>query len=248
MKVKEVAVLAGISVRTLHHYDEIGLLVPDGETESGYRVYSEKNLELLQQILFFRELGFPLKQIKEIVQDPSFNRQEAMDLQRSMLVEERRRLDRIIETLDKTILESRGEIAMSHKEKFEGFDFSRNPYEKEARERWGDDAVDRSNAKLGAMSGKNQEALGQEMNAIYGRLAELRHEQPDSDEAQEAIGEWYQFLNRIGSYSLDAFEGLGQMYVDDVRFTNNIDKFGEGLALFMRDAMAVYAERGRGRS
>jgi DNA-binding transcriptional MerR regulator len=245
MKVKEVAELAGISVRTLHHYDEIGLLVPDGETEAGYRVYSESNLELLQQILFFRELGFSLKRIKEIVHDPSFDRQEALELQRSMLMEERKRLDRMIETLERTIRHSKGEMEMSNKEKFAGFDFSRNPYEKEARERWGDAAVDQSKEKLGAMSGKEQESLGREMNVIYWRLAELRHGQPDSDEAQKAIGEWYRFLNRIGSYSLDAFEGLGQMYVDDVRFTNNIDKFGEGLALFMRDAMAVYAERGR---
>jgi DNA-binding transcriptional MerR regulator len=243
MKVKEVADLTGISVRTLHHYDEIGLLVPDQTTEAGYRVYSEDNLELLQQILFFRELGFPLKRIKEIITDPSFNRLEALELHRKLLLEKRSRLDTMLTTLDKTIQHSRGEIHMTNKEKFEGFDFSNNPYEQEARERWGDEAVDQSKGKLGGMSKQDQKAIGSAMGEIYQRLAALRHGTPESDEAQAAIKEWYVFLNKIGTYSLEAFRGLGQMYVDDVRFTKNIDKFGEGLAVFMRDCMAVYADR-----
>jgi DNA-binding transcriptional MerR regulator len=245
LKVKEVADLVGISVRTLHHYDEIGLLVPDEVTESGYRVYSDRNLELLQQILFFRELEVPLKKIKQIIQDPSFNQQEALELHRKLLLEKRSRLDRILATLDKTIQYSKGEIVMSNKEKFEGFDFSENPYEQEARERWGNEAVDRSKAKVGGMSKAEQEELGREMNELYRNLAEVRHEAPDSEAAQTAIKQWYVLLNRMGNYSLEAFKGLGQMYVDDVRFTKNIDQFGEGLAVFMRDAMAVYADRNR---
>ena len=134
MKVKEVADLVGISVRTLHHYDEIGLLIPDDTTGSGYRVYSDENLETLQQILFFRELGFPLKKIKEIIHNPSFDRQEALEIQHKMLLEKKNRLNKMIRTLEKTIQYSKGEIKMSNKEKFEGFDFSQNPYEQEARE------------------------------------------------------------------------------------------------------------------
>jgi len=243
MKVKEVAELVGISVRTLHHYDEIGLLTPDETTESGYRVYSERNLELLQQILFFRELGFPLKTIKDIIGDPAFDRREALELHRKLLLEKRSRLDKMLETLDKTIRHEKGEIQMTQKEKFEGFDFSKNPYEQEARERWGDKAVDESQAKFGAMSKAEQEAFGEEMSALYRELAALRHLPPDSDEAQKAIGKWFVMLNRMGTYSLEAFRGLGQLYVDDARFTANIDRFGEGLAAFMRDAMAVYADR-----
>ena len=134
MKVKEVADLVGISVRTLHHYDEIGLLIPDDTTGSGYRVYSDENLETLQQILFFRELGFPLKKIKEIIHNPSFDRQEALEIQHKMLLEKKNRLNKMIRTLEKTIQYSKGEIKMSNKEKFEGFNFSQNPYEQEARE------------------------------------------------------------------------------------------------------------------
>jgi DNA-binding transcriptional MerR regulator len=241
MRVKEVADLAGISVRTLHHYDEIGLLVPDGVTEAGYRIYSERNLEMLQQILFFRELGFPLKWM--IVTDPNFDRLAALELHRSMLLERRKRLDTMLATLEKTIRHMRGEIEMTVQERFEGFDFSKNPYEEEARKRWGDEAVDRSNAKLRALSAQEVAALQDEMYAIYRKLAALRHTAPDSEKAQAAIGEWYNLLQKFGSYSPEAFRNLGRMYVDDERFTRNIDKFGEGLAAFMRDAMAVYADR-----
>ncbi|WP_085523460.1 MerR family transcriptional regulator [Tuberibacillus sp. Marseille-P3662] len=247
MKVKEVANLVGISVRTLHHYDDIGLLAPEETTESGYRLYSNENLETLQQILFFKELGFPLKKIKAIINSPSFDRLEALELQRQMLLEERKRIDRMVATIDKTTQHMKGGVEMSNKEKFEGFDFSHNPYEQEARERWGDKAVNRSNAKLGNMSKDEQQAMSDKMNAIYRRLAALRKESPQSDEAQGAIKEWYDFLNSNfgGYYSLDVFKGLGQMYVDDKRFTQNIDQFGEGLAVFMRDAMAMYADRNK---
>ncbi|MEI4801793.1 MerR family transcriptional regulator [Bacillus sp. NPDC077411] len=241
MKVKEVADLVGISVRTLHHYDEIGLLTPEETTESGYRLYSDDNLETLQQILFFKELGFPLKKIKEIIDNPSFDRQEALVLHRKMLLEKRSRLDKVISTIDKTIQHSKGEIQMTNKEKFEGFDFSQNPYEQEARERWGNEAVDKANKAASSMTKEKQE----EYNAIYRKLAILRNDSPESEQAQEAIQEWYNYLQNFGHYSLDAFKGLGQMYVDDERFTKNIDQFGEGLAKFMQVAMAVYADRNK---
>lgn len=246
MKVKEVADLVGISVRTLHHYDEIGLLTPEETTESGYRIYSENNLETLQQILFFKELGFPLKKIKEIISSPSFDRAEALELHRKMLLEKRSRINQMIQTIDKTIQHTKGEIEMSNKEKFEGFDFSSNPYEQEARERWGDKAVDESNAKINSMSKNEKKAWEEEFNSIYKELAKIRHESPESEAAQAGIKVWYDFLNSMGHYySLDAFKGLGQMYVDDERFTKNIDQFGDGLAVFMRDAMVIYADRNK---
>ncbi|MGU3471339.1 MerR family transcriptional regulator [Paenibacillus sp. D51F] len=241
LKVKEAAELAGISVRTLHHYDEIGLLHPEEATESGYRLYSDRDLAMLQQILFFRELGFPLKQIKSILQDPGFSEAEALRLHRDMLLEKRRRLDAMIRTVDKTLRHAEGEMKMSSTERFEGFDFSSNPYEKEARERWGDRKVDEAKAAAKGMTKQDQEAF----NDVYRRLADVRHLQPDSAPAQEAVGEWYRVLQTFGTYTPEMFRGLGRMYVDDARFTANIDKFGDGLAVFMRDAMAAYADRAR---
>lgn len=238
MKVKEIADLVGISVRTLHHYDAIGLLTPEQTTHAGYRIYSNKDLETLQQILFFRELGFPLKKIKKIIHSPSFDQQEALEIQHHMLLEKRNQLDKMIKTIEKTIQHSKGEIQMSNREKFEGFDFIHNPYEQEAREKWGDTAVDEAKEQTKQMTNQDEEKF----NDIYRRLAAVRNLAPDSKEAQKEIHEWYLLLNTIGTYSLDAFKGLGQMYVDDERFTNNIDTFGEGLATFMRDAMACYAD------
>jgi len=240
MKVKEVSELTGVSVRTLHHYNDIGLLVPDDLTEAGYRLYSNENLATLQQILFFRELGFALKKIKELLTSPAFDRQEAFELQRKMLIDKRRNLDEMIQTIEKTIRSGKGELEMTNDEKFQGFDFSKNAYEQEARERWGDKAVDKSNKKAAQFGPE----MGEEMNRIYFRLADIRHMAPESDEAQATIGEWFDLLNKMGNYSLEAFAGLGQMYVDDERFTKNIDQFGEGLAVFMRDAMGRYGEKG----
>lgn len=241
MKVKEVSQLTGVSVRTLHHYDDIGLLTPDCTTEAGYRLYSDDNLATLQQILFFRELGFSLKKIKELLTSPAFSRQEAFEMQRKMLHEKRKQLDSMIKTIEKTIQHGKGELVMTNEEKFKGFDFSKNPYEQEAKARWGDKAVDASKKKVAQFGPEIQE----EMNRIYFNLAELRNTSPSSDEAQEAIGDWFNMLNtNFGTYSLEAFKGLGEMYVADERFTKNIDQFGDGLAVFMRDAMAVYVEKG----
>ena len=199
---------------------------------------------LYWQILFFRELDFPLKKIKEIINSPSFDRHEALVLHRKMLLEKRNRLDSMLKTIDKTIQYLKGEIEMTNKEKFAGFDFSHNPYEQEARERWGDAAVDHANAKLTSMSADEKQEVSAEITAIYQQLASLRHGSPASVEAQAAIRAWYNLLNaNFGHYSLDTFKALGQMYVDDERFTKNIDKFGEGLAIFMRDAMVVFADQ-----
>lgn len=127
---------------------------------------------------------------------------------------------------------------MSNQEKFVGFDFNNNPYEQEAREKWGDKAVDDANKKAQNMTALDQEKF----NQIFRGLATIRNLSPDSKEVQERIGEWYHFLNKMGTYSFEAFKRLGQMYVNDERFTKNINKFGEGLAAFMCDAMAIYAD------
>lgn len=246
MKVKEVAELVGISVRTLHYYDKIGLLKPSETTEAGYRLYTQENIEMLQQILFFRALDFPLKEIKKIIHNPAFERKKALELQRKMLIEKRNRYDEMIETIDKTIKSMKGEIEMTNEERFKGINFKHNPYEDEARKLWGDKAVDDANQHVNKLSDKEQAALAKKWDEIFTKLASLRDKDPQSDEAQEGIKEWYNFLNSsFYHYSLEAFAGLGEMYVQDERFTKNIDKYGEGLAKFMSEAMKVFAERNK---
>lgn len=174
-----------------------------------------------------------------MVNSSSFDKQDALMQHQKMLLEKRSQLDKLIKTVEKSIKHMKGEIQMTNKEKFEGFDFSQNPYEEEARKLWGDEAVDESKAKVAGMSKDAQKVVSE----IYLKLAAIRDASPMSEEAQEAIKEWYDCLNNnFGTYSLDAFKGLGQMYVDDQRFTKNIDQYGEGLAKFMCDAMGHFAD------
>ena len=242
MKTKEVANLVGVSIRTLHHYDEIGLISPDRHENNEYRVYTSDDLAKLQQVLFFRKLGFKLANIQKIVSDPDYDQKEALLMQKKMLLEERSRLSAMVNTIDLTIQNMNGEIEMTNEDKFSGIDFSNNPYEQEARERWGDAAVDESNRKMRQMGTEEVETKFRE---ILTDLAEVRHTDPSSEEAQSEINKWFVFLNEMGEYSLAAFKSLGDMYVEDERFTKNIDEFGDGLSEFMQSAMNEYYEQNK---
>jgi len=239
MRIGELAQLAGVSVRTLHHYDALGLLSPQEQTSSGYRLYSQQDLDSLQDILLFRELGFPLAEINRIIHEPGFDRLTALQTQRELMQRNQAHLEAVLITLETTIRHMKGEITMSDKEKF---DFNHNPYEQEARDRWGDKAVDDSNRRLKSKTPQEMNTLQQDIASSFTRLAAIRHADPRSPEAQKAIGEWFRTLNTMGSYSKEAFAGLGRMYVEDGRFTKNIDAYGEGLATFLCAAMQGYAE------
>ena len=244
MNPNEAAALTGVSVRTLHHYDRVGLLCPARNPDNGYRDYSDADLDLLQQILFFRECGFSLHRIRELLKSPGYDRDKAYSLQKNYLLGEKRRIDTMLLTLEQTIKASKGELIMTIKDKFAGFDFSKNPYEAEARRLWGDSAIDQSSQALAEKTAGEKHTLEQNMNALFKRLAAVRHEAPDSRPAQEQIDQMYRFFNESFGvhYTLEAFAGLGQMYRSDPRFTKNIDQFGEGLSAFLAEAMAVYAK------
>ncbi|HLR42953.1 MAG TPA: MerR family transcriptional regulator [Pseudogracilibacillus sp.] len=247
MKVKEVAELTGVSVRTLHHYDQIGLLSPDTTTDAGYRIYSAENIDMLQQILFFKALGFSLAKIKNIMHDRDFNRLDALQLQKEMLLEKRAQVNQMISMIEQTIQHEKGVIHMSQKDKFTGFTFGENKYEAEARKRWGNEAIDATKQTINKMSKDDKKANEAKMNDIFRSLANLLEQAPHDEQVQTLIQTWHQFLNNTTGYhySLDAFQGLGQMYVADERFTKNIDQFGDGLAQFMSDAIAVYVKNNK---
>ena len=244
MNTNDVATMTGLSVRTLHHYDKIGLLCPNRNQESGYRKYSEEDLDKLQQILFFKECGFTLAKIKELLDSPWFDREKAFELQKQYLLHEKKRIDAMLQTLNKTMRAMKGEVAMSPKEKFKGFDFSDNPYEEEARRLWGNEAVDKSKAWIESKSADEQNAIGKGMDDLFKELALLRDDNPAGEPAQAAMDKMYKYFNQNFGYhyTLEAFAGLGQMYVEDSRFTENIDQYGEGLSVFLREAMNIYAQ------
>lgn len=243
MNSKEVAVLTGVSVRALHHYDEIGLLCPARNPGNGYRDYAQADLDQLQQILFFKACGFPLKSIQALLQNPAFDRARAFALQKKYLLHEKEKINRMLTTLEKSMQALKGEIEMSQQEKFSGFDFSANPYEEEARQLWGDEAVDRSNRQLEELTDGEKEKLAGSMEEMLQRLARLIGD-PASEAAQQGMAEYFRFLNgNFGyQYTPDAFAGLGQLYVADERFQKNIDRYGEGLSSFLAQAMGIFAE------
>ncbi|MDL2288684.1 MerR family transcriptional regulator [Oscillospiraceae bacterium OttesenSCG-928-F05] len=248
MTVHDVAKMSGLSVRTLRHYDHIGLLTPARRKENGYRDYSEEDLAALQQILFFRACGFPLAQIGALIHSPDFDKEKALIFQKNSLLHERARIDAMLATLEQTLRALERKRPMTAKERFKGFDFSKNPYEAEARKLWGDGPVDASNAHTSALSEVEKQNLSDGMDALFRSLAAHRHLPYDSAEAQAAIGEMYQYFNQnFGHhYTPDAFEGLGKLYVSDARFTENIDAYGDGLSAFLEKAMGYFAEKARG--
>lgn len=244
MNTKEVSELTGISVRTLHHYDEIKLLCPKRNDENGYREYSEQDFDKLQQILFFKECGFTLNKIQELLSNPNFDIQKAFQIQEKYLLHEKKRIETMLETLTKSVKHFKGEIVMEQKEKFNGFDMKNNPYEKEARELWGDKAVDESKNYINSLTKDEQDNIAAGMDNMFTNLAKIRGENPNSEIVQKSIHEMYNFFNNNTGhhYSLESFKGVGQLYILDERFTKNINKYGEGLAEFLAEAMRIYAE------
>ena len=238
--VKEVSKMTGVSVRTLHYYDGIGLLKPTETTDAGYRLYNGEALARLQQILFFRELGFPLKEIREILANPSFDAREALKNHRRMLVMERDRLNGLIRLADRTL---KGETAMSFEEFDRGeIEETRKKFAKEAKERWGGtDAYRESERRTSSYTRDDWERIHGEAEKLYRAFAENMKKPPDDPDVEALVKEWQALITRNFYLCTDEIlAGLGKMYSGDPRFAGNIDKHGQGLADFMSRAIAAY--------
>lgn len=240
MKINEVAKLTGVTVRALHYYDKIGLLKPEEITEAGYRIYSENDLETLQQILFFRELDFSLNEIKEMIQNPLYDKTEALEKQKELLMQKRARLDDLITLVEGTL---KGEREMSFKE-FDMTEIEENKkkYAEEVKERWGTTkAYAEYENKAVSDEEYQQKMLG--MNVLLKEFAKKRHLAPESGEVQELVEKWKDYIT--GNFyhcTKEILSGLGIMYAVDERFAKNIDKNGEGTAEFMSKAIAVFCQ------
>ena len=237
MQIKEFAHFTGVSVRTLHYYDEIGLLRPASvDRATGYRFYDENSLLRMQQILFYRELDFSLKRIGEILSSPNYDKTKALKEQKHLLTLKKERLERLICALDGAM---KGENVM---EAFDNSEFEQ--YKAEAEEKWGNtDAYAQHRQKTSGYSKQKWDDLAGEMDAIMAEFALCMKngESPDSAEARQLVkqlqshisGNYYNCTDQI-------LAGLGQMYVADDRFRNNIDKHGDGTAEFICEAIGSY--------
>jgi DNA-binding transcriptional MerR regulator len=245
--VKQLASLAGVTRRTLHHYDAIGLLSPAVTGENGYRYYDETSALQLQQILFYRQLGLSLEEIKDILQRPGFDLLQALQGHRQALLERAAQLDHLIHTVDQTLRHLRGEITMSPKDFYAGFDEQQQEhYEEEARQRWGEASVAESARRWKSCSREQKNAILAEGNQITQAIADAMEQGYDHPQVQYWIGRWYQSINtNFYDCSLEVFEALGHGYVSDARFTAFYEKVKPGLARFMEQAMVYYCEQAR---
>jgi DNA-binding transcriptional MerR regulator len=242
--VRQVARMAGVTVRTLHHYDDIGLLVSSARSAAGYRLYAEKDLLRLQQILFFRELDFPLEQIGEILDDPNFDQVRALESHRRMLRERVGRLERLLRTIDGTITRlTEGQMGLTDEELYAGFTKEQaERYRREAREQYGTAVVEESEQRARKMSKEQWQAVGAEGEAVTRELADLMERAPGDPEVQALVARHYAWVVHFWTPTAEAYAGLGQLYVEHPEFRAHYEKYRPGLADFMHSAMVYYSE------
>ena len=241
--VSQLAELAGITVRTLHHYDEIGLLRPVTRTGSGYRLYGERELLLLQQVMFFRQLDVPLEEIRRILADPAFDQARALRQHRELLLAEAGRLGRLIDTIDKTLHMLEGAMTLSDAELYKGFSQEQiERYKRESREQYGEKIVEESENRARSMSMDHWQAVKDEGEAVTQELARLTDRPVDDPEVQALIARHYKWVSTFWTPDAEAYRGLGQRYTDNPEFRANYDKYRAGLADFLREAIAYYSE------
>jgi len=242
--IKDIADLAGVTTRTIRYYDEIGLLSPANTGENRYRYYDQDSLLRLQQILFFRELDVPLKEIERIMSRPEFDLLGALENHRSALQSKASRLNTLMNTLDQTIALVKGEGSMSDNELFEGFDESQ--YEEEVRDRWGDNPkYAESQVKWSSYSAEQKEAIKAEGGRLTVRMVSENPEaSPDDPDVQAAIGEYYAYLNQyFYTCDINFLRGLSDGWVEDSRFASNYERIREGGAAFVREAVHIFCDQ-----
>jgi len=246
--VHELAKLSGVTVRTLHFYDELGLLAPAYHGANGYRYYEEKQLLLLQQILFFRELGFDLKQIKKLIAQRGFDVDAALKAHREALQQSIRRTRRLIRTIDNTLAHREGKKRMKAATMFEGFDEARQAeHERYLVNRFGKEAekgIAESRMKVKNWSKADWEKSGAEWNGICQDLVRLMKANacPESSEVQKVIGKHFEWLKNFWTPNKDSYAGHAELIVDsDLR--NAYDKYDPNLAGYMARGIKAFAAR-----
>ncbi len=252
--VQKLANISGVTVRTLHYYDEVGLLEPSRVKNNGYRFYEEKELLKLQQIMFFRELDFPIVEIKKIMDDPKFDTTAALRDHKKLIEIKKIRLEKLVQTIDKTIKRiqplqassgrmTKKETTMKDEELYQSFKEHDKKYAKEAKERWGNtEAYKQSQEKVKKMSKEDMFTMKKNGDELMKEIVANMNKGPESRDVQKLIDRHYNNLRTFYEPNIEMYRGLAQMYVDDPRFTAYFEKYAKGLAVFMRDAMYVYCQ------
>lgn len=247
--IRKLADLSGVSTRTLRYYDEIGLLKPARISSGGYRIYGEKEVDRLQQILFYRELGVKLEEIGHALRSGEGERLGMLREHLTALQKKKEELDRLIDTVRKSIEAARGERSMSDHEKFEGFkreiiEENEKKYGDEIRGKYGAEAVEESNRRVMSMSEEDLRRTKELEAEIAGTLKEAAAQgDPESESARKLCELHRQWLTSYwpeGNYTKEAHLGLGEMYAADERFKKYYDAMAEGGAEFLRDALRAY--------
>ena len=248
-RIGEIARLSGVSVRMLRHYDALGLLRPRGATEAGYRLYDQAALNRLRRIAYLRALDFPLREIARMLDGAEDDAMTALRLHRELMLKKRARIDAILSRLDRAIAgEPLGQILSADEETEERamteYKEIKQMYVEEARERWGGTAAYEQSERRRAARTKEQENEALlEMDAILAGFAAARTLPPEGEQGQALAARLQAHITRWYYPCTDAiFAGLGAMYVQDERFTKNIDRHGEGTAAFVSRAIAAYCE------
>lgn len=247
--INKLAKLAGITARALRYYDEIGLLSPQRVSSNGYRVYSQSEVDLLQQILFYRELGVPLDEIKNIVLSKNYDGFAALQEHLSALKAKKERIELLIANVEKTIAASRGDIKMSDKDKFDGFkkkmiEENEQQYGKEIRERFGDVLIDDSKTKMMGLTIEQYEEV-QKLSLQINESLKIAFEQgdPSGELAQQVCTLHKEWLGYFWNhYSKEAHLGLAQAYVADPRFKKYYDDIEQGCAEFLFESLHVFCK------
>ena len=239
--VQQLARLAGVSVRTLHYYDQIGLLKPAGRSPGGYRQYGEEAIVPLQQIMFFREMGFSLDEIKGILSRPEFSVLEALESHRTLLTRKAERLAGLLVTVDRTVRQLKEGAGMQIRDYYQGFsDEKVQEYRDEVRRRWGDDTLRDSENRVAQMGKARFAALQAEAGSIFQCIADNMSLGFDSPQVQEQVARWRKWLEQFSTYSDEAAVGLGRMYSEDPRFAAYFKRFGDDLPSFLTKAIEHY--------
>jgi DNA-binding transcriptional MerR regulator len=241
--VKQLAELAGVTPRTLHHYDEIGLLRPTKVAANSYRYYDEKALLRLQQIMFYRELDIDLVQIKKILDDKRFDLVSALQSHHENLENEVQRLQVLIKTVDATIMHLTGEVKMSEEKIFEGFsEEKQKEYEKQAAQQWGEDRVKQSVKLWKSYSDADRKNIMQEGSEVYKDLIAHMQKGPDAPVIQSILGRWHQHLRYFYEPTFDVLRGLGNAYNEHPDFNATFTAMHPDLPAFLQKSINNYVD------